>query len=125
MELDNYSISNAIEIKEYNGLYLEMKYFYQLKEIIYNSLLLIGINADDMKMYYQRFSNSTSILAIKVLNGEDDNQKNYIFNGCQTVYYNNDCYCNIYLHADAKCNQIVMKLNRLISKDIINFFNRI
>lgn len=127
MELENINIDivNGTDFIQNNNINFNMNPFYKMIQIIKDTFKSVGIDYNDMKIFYQRFANGKSLLAIKVLEGDDNDQTNYMFNFCQATHYGKDTFCNVYLHADKKCSKIASKLIRLLSKNIISFFEEI
>ncbi len=72
-----------------------------------------------LNMCYQRFSNHTSLLGIKLSSGDDFDIDNYMFLGCTPDEFN---HCDIYLHAKAKSAQKTSAIVNMITKSLIEFF---
>ena len=125
MQLDRLNATNNIELEELTNLNINIKYFERITEIIKLTFQKLRINPEGMSIYYQRYQNSTSVLAIKVSQGDDSDTQNYMFNGCSVEYYKNDLFCDVYLHAKAKSGKISSNIASLISKDIVEFFNNV
>lgn len=122
MELEKNDITNVIEL---STLRINKEIFEQIKNKIIDALNKIGISNTDMSIYYERHSNGTSILAIKLSPGNDSDMNNYMINGCMVEYRNNNLSCDIGFHANAKVGQNAMKIANMINQDIILFFEKI
>lgn len=122
MNLDKFSISNCIELIDLTNINNEE--FYKIIEIVASTFERININPKDKKIYYQRNSDATSILAIQVMDGSDSDINNYLFNGCEACIYGSNVNCDVYIHSKAKSGQNSSKLVNLISRDIIQFFEK-
>lgn len=121
MEFENESLELA-EIVEFN---INEKNFKEMVEIVNDAFQRLSINPNGMSIYYQRNSNGTSILAIKVTQGDDSDTDNYMINGCNVNYYSNDLTCDVYLHANAKSAQKASNLASYISRYIVTFFEKV
>lgn len=123
MELSNFKVENSVELSVINSVDLDESIFRDIIEKIINCMKMLGIKTDDKSVYYQRNANKTSILAIKVGNGEDGDVANFMFNGCDATDYARYMSCDVYLHADKKVGQASMEIANMISNDIVEFFN--
>ena len=123
MELSNFKVENSVELSVINSVDLDESIFRDIIEKIINCMKMLGIRTDDKSVYYQRNANKTSILAIKVGNGEDGDVANFMFNGCDATDYARYMSCDVYLHADKKVGQASMEIANMISNDIVEFFN--
>lgn len=123
MELSNFKVENSVELSVINSVDLDESIFRDIIEKISNCMKMLGIKTDDKSVYYQRNANKTSILAIKVGNGEDGDVANFMFNGCDATDYARYMSCDVYLHADKKVGQVSMEIANMISNDIVEFFN--
>lgn len=122
MELIKFNNSNDIDISELNTLNINLEIFETIKNKIIETFYKIGLATDDMSIYYERHTDGSSILAIKLSKGEDFDMVNYMINGCLVEYYNNEVMCDIGFHADKKVAQKALNIARINTKDIINFF---
>lgn len=126
MELNEININDCRELSEINDMNIDEKIFEDLITLVKNTFKRLSINTNDMYMYYQRFANQTSVLALKVTSGSNDDIENYMINGCDARWNrSNDISCDVYLHAKAKSAKKSTEIAGLISKDIVNFFNKI
>ena len=125
MNLDNFDISNCKELIKAENIDFDTHAFYKITEIVKTTLIRLGINPEGMKIYYERNCDTTSILAIKVTKGSDNNINNYMFNGCKAWRHGSNVNCDVSMHAEAKSAQTSMKLANLISRDIVSFFEKI
>lgn len=121
---------NIDEININNNQLISLEYinkleFYKIIETIQNSLTKIGIDTEGMKVYYQREIDATSILAIQVSKGSYKDINNYMITGCKTHYHGIDAECDIYMHSKSKSAQKSSELAFLITKDIVDFFEKI
>lgn len=123
MDLDNFNIINSNELIEVDNI--NIKEFYKIIEIVKVSLIKIGVNPEGMKIYYQRNFDATSILAIQVTNGLDNDISNYMFNGCRTWRHGSNVRCDVHMHSESKSAQKSIKLANLITEDVVNFFEKI
>lgn len=122
MELSKFNNTNNIDISELNTLNINLEIFEIIKNKIIETFNKIELSTQDMSIYYERHSDGSSILAIKLSKGEDFDMANYMINGCLVEYYNNEVMCDIGFHADKKVGQRALNIARINTKDIINFF---
>lgn len=94
----------------------------KITNIIKKTLISLNISLEGKSIYYQR-SNKVSILAIKLANGDEQDTKNYMFNGADATYFEKSRRCDVFLHADAFVAQPSIRVAGMISKDIVNFFD--
>lgn len=119
------------EIKKYydqdyldyiNNRSLDTEIFYKLINAVKKGLLNNLINFDDKKIVYKRNPDGTSIIAIKLAEGDDKNTKNYMVVNCEAWKGADKVTCNVEMNADAKISVSSMKLSNLISRNIVEFF---
>lgn len=122
MELIKFNNSNNIDISELNTLNINLETFETIKNKIIETFNKIGLSTDDKSIYYERHRDGSSILAIKLSKGEDNDMTNYMINGCLVEYYNNEVSCDIGFHADKKVSQRALTVANKNTKDIIHFF---
>lgn len=127
MDIDKFNFSECIDLN--NGLNSEIKIeeFYKLKNIIIHGLKGNNIDSNKMNMYYQRFEDATSMLAIKVKYGNDFDRNNYMFI-CSKTFDNSvdNLHCDVYMHADSKVGQKSLEIiNYLSVKPFVDFFENI
>ena len=122
MELVKFSNNNHIEISELHTFNINPETFEMIKDKITETLKKLGISTNDMSIYYERHSNGSSILAIKLSEGEDFDMTNYMINGCLVEYHDNEVMCDIGFHADKKVSQRALIIANKNTKDIIHFF---
>lgn len=122
MELNNFNVENSTELSVINEINIDESVFIEIIDIISNAMSRFGIKLEGKSIYYQRSANKTSILAIKLCNGDDNDTNNYMFNGCDATYFNGHNSCDVYLHANKKVGQIAMNMANLVSSDIVRFF---
>ena len=125
MELEQIDIINHNKLTELIPLEINIENFNHITEIIRIALNRLKINTEDLSIIYQRHTDGTSILAIKVCNGDNNDLENYMFNGCNVDYYQDSLSCDVYLHAKSKASKNSVNLSNLISKEIINFFEEV
>lgn len=123
MELSNFKPLDSSELAVIDNLDLNSEIFNDILDKIVFCMKKLNIRMDDKCVYYQRSSNKTSILAIKVSNGDDCDVANFMFNGCDATSYHRYMLCDVYLHAEAKSGQASMNIANMISRDIVDFFN--
>lgn len=123
MELSEFRVEEATSLMLVDSI--DKDIFNGITEKIISCMSQLGIDLEDKSIYYQRYSNKTSILAIKVSKGEDTDIANFMFNGCDANYFGQCSTCDVYLHAEAKSGQPSMKIANMISSDIVDFFNMI
>ena len=93
MELINFSKNNAfLELAELENSEIDLKEFYKLIKIVKLTFIKNNFNTNNINIRYQRLSNANSILAIKVMPGEDDDLENYMVNGCKTTIQDNKVF---------------------------------
>ena len=121
MELSEFKIEQSVEIALVENINSEL--FDDITSKITKVMESLGINLEGKSIYYQRNADKTSILAIKVTDGKDEDYENYMFNGCDANYYRPGMSCDVYLHANAKSGQVSMAIANMISQDIVDFFD--
>ena len=121
MDIQNLNINNN---QLFSEIYFDINKdnFNQLVEVIKIAFKKIGIKIDEMLISYQRYANKSSILAIKLLQGSDNDIDNYIFFGCNV---DNSNRCDIFMHSEAKFAEKALQVANLITSDIIIFFNNV
>jgi len=122
------------EIKKYydqdyldyiNNMSLDTEIFYKLINVVKKGLLYNLIDFDDKKIVYKRNPDGTSMIAIKLAEGDDKNTKNYMVVNCEAWKGADKVTCNVEMNADAKISVSSMKLANLISRNIVEFFEEI
>ncbi len=124
MEKKKFNTTNYINYETYRNENIK-NIFMQLKEIILNAFDKLNYSTDDMNVYYKRTSDKNSTLAIKVLEGNDEDTENYMFNNCKTDYENNSINCNIQMYSESNACLKAMLLNNLLSTHLELFFKEI
>ena len=122
MELSNFKVEESTELAVLNEIDLDEGIFLDIVEKITFCLNRLNIKLDGKSIYYQRYANKTSILAIKLANGEDSDVANFMFNGCDASEYAKYMSCDVYLHADKKVSQASLNIANMITRDIVEFF---
>ena len=122
MELSNFKVEESTELAVLNEIDLDEGIFLDIVEKITFCLNRLNIKLDGKSVYYQRYANKTSILAIKLANGEDSDVANFMFNGCDASEYAKYMSCDVYLHADKKVSQVSLNIANMITHDIVEFF---
>ena len=125
MELSNFKVEDSRELSTIQEFELEESIFTDLVDKIITNMSRIGISLENKCVFYQRFANKTSILAIKLGNGEDSDTNNFMFNGCDATYFDGNNTCDVYLHANKKIGQEAMQMANMMSRDIVEFFDTI
>ena len=110
------------ELYKEKNIGININVFDNLTNVIIKSFDKLGINSKGMLIYYQRYSYSASVLAIKVLSGDVNDINNYIVNGCSVNYNDNYVNCNVYLHSFGKNDLKLVNMVNLVSNDIVAFF---
>lgn len=123
--MNNFNVDNYIEITELKSLNVNKQNFNRITTIVKNTFRKLGINLENASIYYQRNKNLTSVLSIKVSQGDDNDVNNYMFNKCSVNYNQDELFYDISLHAKAKSKQNSIYIANLITKDIIEFFKKI
>lgn len=123
--MEMFDVSASVDIAQFKSSDLDESKFEDIIELLKIVFEKIGVNAENKVVYYQRFCDGKSVLAIKVLDGVDEDKNNYMFVGCNTKYYGNDKSCDVYMHAEAKAGQISIKISNLIASKIVGFFETI
>lgn len=121
MNFNELNISNFNENLDTIPSYIDMQNFNYIIEIIRNAFKRLNINPEGKSIYYKRYTNGNSVLAIKVSQGDDNDISNYMFNGCDVF----GGKCNVYMHSKPKSSQKSMNIANLISKEIVLFFEKI
>lgn len=125
MELSNFNVENSTELSVVNEINIDESIFTDMIDTISNAMNRLGIKLDGKSIYYQRNANKTSILAVKLCNGDDNDTNNYMINGCDATYFNGHGSCDVYLHANKKVGQAAMNMANMVSSDIVSFFDTI
>lgn len=115
MQYNNFNFKNISDV-DYN--IVDKKALNRVIEVTNKALKSIEINADTMKLLYQRLDNKNSILAIKVIPGKDS-EANFIFYECKIKGS-----CSVVLHNDYN-GEIATKLAGKLSREVIWFFEKI
>ena len=121
MNFNELNISNFNENLDTIPSYIDMQNFNYIIEIIRNAFKRLNINPEGKSIYYKRYTNGKSVIAIKVSQGDDNDISNYMFNGCDAFWGK----CNVYMHSKPKSSQKSMNIANLISKEIVLFFEKI
>lgn len=122
---DNGYVIQSDELAELDGLNIDIEEFNKILNLIRNTFIKNKFALDDMGIYYERKQNGTSILAIKVTSGDDNDMKNYMINGSSAYVSGDKVFCDVYLHANAKSAKRANLLAGLISRDIVKFFQNV
>ncbi len=125
MELSKFKVEESTELSVLQTIDIDENIFLDIIDKVISCMTRLGIKLDDKNVYYQRYANKTSILAIKLGKGEDSDTNNFMFNGCDATYFNGDRSCDVYLHANKKIGQEAMNMANMMSGDIVEFFNTI
>lgn len=125
MNLNRFKFNLNDNYSDINDLNINNKPFEQITGIIKDAFTTLKYGKDNMNVYYQRYKNGSSILAIKVLDGDEFDITNYMFNGCSIVYYNNKISSTVSFHSDKRATHRSMAIANLISDDIILFFREV
>ena len=120
----NFDIKSVKELNRDDNIGINMDNFEKICDVVKKDFDKLGISSNGMLIYYQRYSYAASVLAIKVLVGDDNDVSNYIVSGCRADYNNNMANCDVYLHSVAKNNLKLVDLVNLISNDIVTFFEK-
>lgn len=124
MEVIKFNINNQT-ISELDIAKINSKEFQTLKEKIIHTFNLLNYPKEDMSIYYERHSNCSSILAIKLSKGNDEDTTNYMINICKSEVRSKEIICDIGYHANAKISKRAVCIANLITKDIITFFETV
>lgn len=122
METNKFNDVDCKGLAELPTININAEIFEQIKYKIIDTFNQLGIDKDGMSIYYERHTNGSSILAIKLSDGNDADFSNYMINVCVVEYRNNKPSYDIGLHANAKVSQNAMHIANSITKDIIAFF---
>lgn len=125
IELSNFNIERCTELSLINDLSFANEIFLSIVEKIIDCMKKLKIDINGKCLYYQRYPNKTSVLAIKLNDEVDTDYTNYMLNGCDANYFDSSVMCDVYLHADAKVARSASNVANMISKDIVDFFNTI
>ena len=112
--------NNSISLDEFQGD-MDLSIFNSLLKYAEITLKSLGINTDKKQIYYQRHKNNTSMLAIKLNEDDDKDEKNYLIFGAEKI---SSSLCNVCFHADAKISQLGMDFASR-SQWVSTFFNNI
>lgn len=125
MEIEQLDIINHKKLPELIPLEINIENFNHIVDITRIALNRLKINTDDLSVIYQRHEDKTSILAIKLCSGDDNDLENYMFNGCDVEYFKDSVSCDVYLHANSKISKQTINLSNMISSEIISFFENV
>ena len=125
MVLSNFNVEDSTSLSVIDNIDIDSEIFESIIDKITKCMISLNIKLDNKSVYYQRNANRTSILAIKLSNGSDNDIANFMFNGCDANYFKDSLSCDVYLHADKKVGQVSMNIANMISSDIVDFFNNI
>ena len=123
MQIDNFKVEDSKELTVLQEIDIDESIFLDIRSKIINAMNSLGIKLDGKSIYYQRFANKTSILAVKLGKGEDSDTNNFMFNGCDATYFDGHRSCDVYLHANKKIGQEAMAMANRVSRDIVDFFD--
>ena len=112
--------NNSISLDEFQGD-MDLSIFNSLLKYAEITLKSLGINPEGKQIYYQRYKNNTSMLAIKLNEDDDKDEKNYLIFGAEKI---SSSLCNVCFHADAKISQLGMDFASR-SQWVSTFFNNI
>lgn len=124
MNLYKFGIGNNNELIDIENITIDTQEFYKIIEIVKSNLKKIGINPDGKNISYHRNYDATSILAIQVTPGFDNDINNYMINGCKAWKQDINVTCDVYMHSESKSTQKSMELANLINQDIVSFFEK-
>ena len=125
METSCFKVEESKELAVIQEIELEEGIFTDILDKICMNMSRLGIQLDDKCVFYQRYANKTSILAIKLCKGEDSDTNNFMINGCDATFFNGHSSCDVYLHANKKVGQQAMNMANMMSRDITGFFDTI
>lgn len=123
MQLDSFNVEESKELTVLHEIDIDESIFLDIRSRIINAMDSLGIKLEGKSIYYQRFANKTSVLAIKLGKGEDSDTNNFMFNGCDATYFDGHNSCDVYLHANKKVGQEAMAMANMVSRDIVDFFD--
>lgn len=112
--------NNSISLDEFQGD-MDLSIFNSLLKYVEIALKSLGINSEGKQIYYQRHKNNTSMLAIKLNEDDDKDEKNYLIFGAEKISVN---LCTVYFHADGKISQLGMNVASRLQW-VSTFFNNI
>lgn len=123
MEKFEFNACQYIALNELKTSQINEEIFIKIKDKIITILKQLNIETENLSLYYERHNDSSSILAIKLINGDDLDINNYMVNWCMTNYYSdNKILCDVGFDAKAKVGQIAMAVANTITEDMIMFF---
>ena len=125
MEFSNFNVEGSTSLSVIDTIDIDSEIFEDIIDKITRCMMKLNIKLDNKSIYYQRNANKTSVLAIKVGNGSDNDIANFMFTGCDANYFKDSLSCDVYLHADKKVGQVSMSIANMISSDIVDFFNTV
>lgn len=120
--MEYFDLKTNHNIKEFN---IDEQIFNDLIELLIMTFKTLNINIDDKNIYYERSNDGKSILAIKVLDGEDFIKANYMFIGCEVSYPCGGINCNVYMYAGAPSSSNSIKISNMYFTKLFNFFKEI
>ena len=123
MELDNFKVEESTELAVLNEIDIDENIFLSIVDKITACMESLRIPLEGKSVYYQRYANKTSVLAIKLGKGEDNDVANFMFNGCDASEFAKYLSCDVFLHADKKVGQASLDIAREMTKDIVDFFH--
>ena len=93
MELSNFNIERCTELSLINDLSFANEIFLSIVEKIIDCMKKLKIDINGKCLYYQRYPNKTSVLAIKLNDEVDTDYTNYMLNGCDANYFDSSVMC--------------------------------
>lgn len=115
-------VKQSQEFSSKNDNYVLSKSFVELTSKVNSCLTRMNLNKEDVLIYYERYENKDSLLAIKIKKGKISNGENYAFIACHP-YYGKDIFCNVEMYSDS--GSLAMNMANLLSRDIVFFFEKI
>ena len=88
-----------------------------------NFLHTLGINSQQLTIFYKRNKKGASVLGIQLLDGNNEDLSNYLIYDCMPFKCGKSIFCNIDMHACAKISSRVIQFASLASNDINKFFS--
>lgn len=120
--MEKFEMSPSLNIENLN---INRELFNDLRDLLLVVFNILKININDKIIYYERASDGKSILAIKVLDGDESSKDNYMFVGCNAKYSKDSVTCDVYMHAEAKAGQNCIKISNIISSKLVDFFKNL
>ena len=87
MEFSNFNVEGSTSLSVIDTIDIDSEIFEDIIDKITRCMMKLNIKLDNKSVYYQRNVNKSSVLAIKVGYGSDNDIANFMVNGCDANYF--------------------------------------